>query len=170
MLHRSGEGGLPFADLIMRLRILVEGKTRNAHLRALETDYQNRISHFADIQVEEIRPPKKANSGRSDGLSAGERRIIEKLKGSPKILLDERGREWTSKEFAEWIGQQQLQGTREVVFVVGAPDGFSAAFRQQANLLLAVSRMTLTRDWARALLMEQIYRALTILRGYPYPR
>jgi len=84
--------------------------------------------------------------------------------------LDERGREWSSAEFAEWLGQQALRGTRELVFLIGGPEGFSAAFRKEADVLLALSRMTLTHDWARALLLEQIYRGFTILRGYPYPR
>jgi 23S rRNA (pseudouridine1915-N3)-methyltransferase len=57
-----------------------------------------------------------------------------------------------------------------LAFLVGGPEGFSSSFRRQADLLLALSPMTLTRDWARTLLLEQIYRGFTILRGYPYPR
>ncbi len=85
-------------------------------------------------------------------------------------MLDPRGREWTSEEFAQWLGQQALRGTRELVFVVGGPEGFSEAFRREADLLFSLSRMTLTRDRARTLLLEQIYRGLTILRGFPYAR
>lgn len=99
-----------------------------------------------------------------------ERDLLEKLRGCTKVFLDERGREWTSEEFAEWLGQETLRGTRELVFLVGGPDGFSAAFRKEADLLMALSRMTLTRDWARSLLLEQIYRGFTILRGFPYAR
>lgn len=154
----------------MRIRILAEGKTRDPHLKALGADYQNRISHFATLSVEEIRPARNATSARAGGLSASEERMIEKLKGSEKVLLDERGSEWSSGEFAAWLGKRELQGTREIIFLIGGPEGFSAAFREQTKLVLAVSRMTLTRDWARTLLLEQIYRAFTILRGYPYPR
>ncbi len=96
--------------------------------------------------------------------------MLGKLSGSCKVLLDPRGREWTSGEFAEWLGQQAVRGTRELAFLVGGPDGFSAAFRERADLLLSLSRLTLTRDWARTLLLEQIYRGFTILRGYPYSR
>ena len=63
-----------------------------------------------------------------------------------------------------------MHGTREVAFLVGGPDGLSAAFRERADLLLSLSRLTLTSDWARTLLLEQIYRGFTILRGFPYPR
>lgn len=154
----------------MRIRILWEGKTKDAHLRALQDNLAERIMHFTGLSVEEIPAPRGVAQGRKAGLSTPERTLLEKLGGSTKVLLDERGREWTSEEFAEWLGQQALRGTRELVFLVGGPDGFSAAFRKEADVLLALSRMTLTHDWARTLILEQIYRGFTILRGYPYPR
>ncbi len=154
----------------MRIRVICEGKTKDANLRAVQADFRSRIAHFSEIVVEEIPPAKTTGNGKAKELSAPERHLLEKLRGSYKVFLDGRGREWTSEEFAEWMGEQALRGTREVAFVIGGPDGFSEAFRKQANLLLALSRMTLTRDWARALLLEQIYRGFTILRGYPYPR
>jgi 23S rRNA (pseudouridine1915-N3)-methyltransferase len=154
----------------MRIRILWEGKTKDAHLRALQDNLAERIMHFTSLSVEEIPAPRGTGRARKGELSPTERTLLEKLGGSTKVLLDERGREWTSEEFAEWLGQQALRGTRELVFLVGGPDGFSAAFRKEADVLLALSRMTLTHDWARTLLLEQIYRGFTILRGYPYPR
>jgi 23S rRNA (pseudouridine1915-N3)-methyltransferase len=154
----------------MRIRILWEGKTKEAHLRALQTDLAGRIEHFTRLILEELPPARRASEVRKTGLSSNERSLLEKLRGSTKVFLDERGREWTSEEFAEWLGQQALRGTRELAFLVGGPDGFSAAFRKEADVLLALSRMTLNHDWARALLLEQIYRGFTILRGYPYPR
>jgi 23S rRNA (pseudouridine1915-N3)-methyltransferase len=153
----------------MRLRVIWEGKTKDAHLRALQADYSARIARFNEIAVEEMSSQRRPKApGRK--LSPPEQRWIEKLKGSSKVVLDARGREWTSEEFAEWLGQQAVRGTREVAFLVGGPDGFSAAFREQADLLLSLSRLTLTSDWARTLLLEQIYRGFTILRGFPYPR
>ena len=158
----------------MRIRLIGEGKTKSPQLRALEADYKARIERFTDVLVEET-PPDRAATGSSQGrnrekVSPAERRLIEKVRGSYKVLLDAGGREWTSEEFARWLGGQALRGTRELAFLVGGPQGFSAAFKKQADLLLALSRMTLTRDWARTLLLEQIYRGFTILRGYPYPR
>lgn len=154
----------------MRIRIIWEGKTKDPHLRALQADLASRIGHFSELVVEEIRPVRRRDSGKETKLSAAEQRLVEKLRGSTKVFLDDRGREWTSEEFAEWLGRQALRGTRELAFLVGGPEGFSAAFRRQADLLLALSRMTLTHDWARALLLEQVYRGFTILRGFPYPR
>jgi len=154
----------------MRIRIICEGKTKDAHLRSLQADYRERIAHFNDVTVQELAPARSSGGGDGNKLSAAERLLLEKLSGSCKVFLDARGREWTSEEFAEWLGQQAVRGTRELAFLVGGPDGFSAAFRERADLLLSLSRMTLTSDWARTLLLEQIYRGFTILRGYPYSR
>jgi 23S rRNA (pseudouridine1915-N3)-methyltransferase len=154
----------------MRIRILWEGKTKDAHLRALQQNFVGRINHFTGLVLEELPPLRGAGKNRKPGLTAAERAVLEKLHGATKVLLDERGRERTSEEFAEWLGQEALRGTRELAFLIGGAEGFSAAFRQEADVLLALSRMTLTRDWARTLLLEQIYRGFTVLRGFPYPR
>ena len=160
----------------MRIRLIWEGKTKNAELRALEADYRSRIEHFTELVVEEVgarRPATKRGSrpGRpGDNLSPAERRLLERVDGSYKVCLDAGGREWTSEQFAEWLGRQAVAGTRELAFLVGGAEGFSSVFVRQADLVLALSRMTLAHDWARVLLLEQIYRAFTILRGYPYPR
>jgi 23S rRNA (pseudouridine1915-N3)-methyltransferase len=154
----------------MRIRIIWEGRTKDAHLRALQADYRERIAHFSDIRVEEVAAVRRSSDRDGKKVSPAERRLLEKLRGCSKVFLDPRGRECTSEEFAEWLGQQAVRGTRELAFLVGGPEGFSAAFREQADLLLALSRLTLTRDWARTLLLEQIYRGFTILRGYPYSR
>lgn len=161
----------------MRIRVIWEGKTKDTNLRAMQADYQKRIAHFADIAVEEIAAAPQRISHRAggrrgggDGLSPAERRLLEKVGGGYKVFLDCRGHQWTSQEFAEWLGRQTVGGARDLAFLVGGPEGFSNAFRQEADLLLSLSSMTLTRDWARTLLLEQIYRAFTILRGYPYSR
>ena len=154
----------------MRIRLIVEGKTRDSNLRALAADYAERIERFSELRVEELAVPRGSSSADRSKVSAAEKRLLAKLEGSTKVILDPRGREWASGEFAEWMGQQALRGTREVAFLVGGPEGFSEAFRKEADLLLALSRMTLTSDWARVLLLEQIYRSFTILRGYPYSR
>ena len=154
----------------MRLRILAAGRTKDLHLRAIQQDLAGRIEHFTPLSVEELPAVRGASHSRTGGLTTAERALLDKLRGARKVLLDERGREQTSQKFAEWLGQEAVRGSRELVFLIGGPDGFSAAFREEADVLLALSRMTLTRDWARTILLEQIYRAFTILRGYPYAR
>lgn len=152
----------------MRIRVIWEGKTKDARLRALQAELSGRIAHFSDFAVEELAPARRKNGSRADEMSAGERRLLDKLKGASRVVLDERGREWTSREFADWLGRQAVGGTRPLAFLVGGRKGFSRPLRAQADLLLSLSRMTLTRDWARTLLLEQIYRGFTLLRGYPY--
>lgn len=154
----------------MRIHILWEGKTKDASLRALEAELIGRIEHFTGLVIDEINPAQRSSAPRKGRLAAAERALLKRIQGATKVVLDPRGREWSSEEFAEWLGHQALRGTREVAFLVGGREGFSEAFRQQADILLALSRMTFTHDWARALLLEQIYRAFTILRGYPYSR
>ena len=154
----------------MRIRVLWEGKTKDPHLRAIQQDLAGRIEHFTALRLEELPARRGASHVRKAGLTSAERALLEKLRGATKVLLDERGRERTSQEFADWLGREALRGSRELAFLIGGPEGFSAAFRAEADVLLALSRMTLTRDWARTLLLEQIYRGFTILRGYPYPR
>jgi 23S rRNA (pseudouridine1915-N3)-methyltransferase len=157
-------------DFLMRIRILFEGKTKDAHLRAIQEDLAGRIEHFIGLSLEELPAQRGTSQARKAGLTSAERALLEKLRGARKVLLDERGRERTSQEFAEWLGQEALRGSRELAFLIGGPEGFSSAFRQEADVLMALSCMTLTRDWARTLLLEQIYRGFTILRGFPYPR
>ncbi len=162
----------------MRIRVIAEGKTKDAYLRGLQADYEKRIAHFTELAVEEIatarRSGSRAAAGRERGaessLSPAERRLLERLRGAYKVFLDSRGRQWTSEEFAEWLGQRAVRGARELAFLVGGTEGFSNVFRKEADLLLSLSTLTLTRDWARTLLLEQIYRAFTVLRGYPYAR
>jgi 23S rRNA (pseudouridine1915-N3)-methyltransferase len=154
----------------MRIRILIEGKNKNSHLRAIQEDLAGRIEHFTPLIMEELPALRGANKARKAGLTSAERALLDRLRGVTKVLLDQRGRERTSQEFAAWLGQEALRGSQELAFLIGGPDGFSAAFTDEADMLLALSRMTLTRDWARTLLLEQIYRGFTILRGYPYSR
>lgn len=155
----------------MRIRLIWEGRTKDEHLRALQTDYETRIAHFTELKVEELPASRFSRAaGNVEKLSTPERKLLQKAAGSLKVVLDERGRQWTSREFAEWMNQCAVRGTREIVFLAGGPEGFSATFREEADVLLALSRMTLTRDWARTLLLEQIYRSFTFQRGYPYPR
>jgi 23S rRNA (pseudouridine1915-N3)-methyltransferase len=84
------------------------------------------------------------------------------------VLLDSRGKQFSSEEFAGWLGKQRDHGQQAVVFAIGPPDGWSEEARKKANLLLSLGPMTLPHELARVVLSEQIYRAFTILSGHPY--
>jgi 23S rRNA (pseudouridine1915-N3)-methyltransferase len=84
------------------------------------------------------------------------------------ILLDSRGQQFTSEEFATHLGRLRDEGVQRLVLAIGPADGWSPAARQRANLLLSLGRITLPHQLARVVLAEQVYRALTILAGHPY--
>jgi 23S rRNA (pseudouridine1915-N3)-methyltransferase len=86
------------------------------------------------------------------------------------VLLDSRGRQFSSEQFAGWIGEQRDQGRQQIVFAIGSADGWSDATRKRAGMLLSLGPMTLPHELARVVLCEQVYRAFTILTGHPYHR
>jgi 23S rRNA (pseudouridine1915-N3)-methyltransferase len=96
--------------------------------------------------------------------------LLARSAGSYRIVLDPSGRPWSSEELAAFLRRMRDGGQRSVTFCVGDAEGFSAQFRKEAGLLLALSPMTLPHELARVVLLEQIYRAFTMLAGHPYPR
>lgn len=96
---------------------------------------------------------------------------LQRLRGRTQpflVLLDSRGKQFTSEQFAEWLGRQRDQGQQSMIFAIGPADGWSEEARKRANLLLSLGPMTLPHELARVVLSEQIYRAFTILSGHPY--
>jgi len=152
----------------MRFRIIWTGKTRDVRLRALIDDYAERLSHFVRCEVVELR-----ELGRSDktGIDKETRRISDALRsGSVTVLLDPDGVEWTSQQLAAQVQGWEGNGTKEVAFVVGGPNGVTDEFKSRAGKRWSLSRLTLTHEMARVLLFEQLYRAYTIIHGLPYQK
>lgn len=146
----------------MRLRVLLLGKTRNPHVRALLDDYRRRIAHFSPIDIVEWKT--------TDG---GPRAIAEargKDASAPVVLLDAAGKAFTSEEFARWLNKQMASGRRQLIFLLGGAEGFAEETRRQADFLLSLSKMTLPHELARVVLLEQLYRAFALLHQHPYPR
>jgi 23S rRNA (pseudouridine1915-N3)-methyltransferase len=151
----------------MKLHFVWVGKTRDRHCAALMADYLDRIKRFAGCEVSEL---KEQSGGDEQRIIAAE---SVKLLGAVEkddfvVLLDERGRELTSPELAEFISAKQQAGVKRLAFVIGGFAGVSEAVRQRANYQLSLSRMTLTHELARVILTEQIYRGFTLLAGLPY--
>jgi len=143
----------------MKLRLLMLGKTRREEARALLDDYTARIRHYADVEVTELR----------DAGPAALRKL--KLDSSATIvLLDAAGKQFTSQQFAKWLGDLRDRGTRELVFLCGDAEGFPAGLRAAAKQKLSLSTLTMPHEFARVVLAEQIYRAFAILAGHPYPK
>lgn len=152
----------------MRIRIIWTGKTRDARLRALIEDYAERLSHFARCEVTELR-----ELGRTDktGIDKETKRISDALRpGSITVLLDPDGTEWTSQQLAAQVQKWEGNGIKEVAFVVGGPSGLAEDLKTRADKRWSLSRLTLTHEMARVLLLEQLYRAYTIVHGLPYQK
>ena len=135
----------------MKIFLYFIGKPRDQHANAMSEEYVKRSSRFAKCEMREIRP------GRFDPW--------EKHPAAMKVLLDPAGHMVDSAGFTRWFDQ-----ARDIVLIVGGADGLPAPWKPRADLLLALSPMTMPHELARAVLAEQIYRALTTLKGHPYPR
>ena len=152
----------------MRLRIIWIGKTRDARLRALIDDYAERLGHFARCEITELR-----ELGRTDkaGIDKETKRISDGLRsGSLTVLLDPDGVEWTSQQLAAQVRSWEGSGIKEVAFVIGGPNGVADDFKACVDKRWSLSRLTLTHEMARVLLVEQLYRAYTIIHGLPYQK
>jgi 23S rRNA (pseudouridine1915-N3)-methyltransferase len=152
----------------MRLRIIWIGKTRDARMRALIDDYAERLGHFARCEVTELR-----ELGRTDkaGIDKETKRISDGLRsGSVTVLLDPDGVEWTSQQLAAQVQGWEGSGIKEVAFVIGGPNGVADDFKARVDKRWSLSRLTLTHEMARVLLLEQLYRAYTIIHGLPYQK
>jgi 23S rRNA (pseudouridine1915-N3)-methyltransferase len=143
----------------MKIRLIMLGKTRREEARMLVEDYAGRIKHYAEIEILELRDAGPA--------------ALRKLKIDPAavvVLLDAAGKQFTSQQFASWLGELRDRGTREVVFLCGDADGFPDDLRARARHRISLSTLTMPHEFARVLLAEQIYRAFAILAGHPYPK
>lgn len=143
----------------MKIRLILMGRTRRAETRALVDDYLGRIRHYAEIEITELR----------EGSDAALRKLkIEP--GATTVLLDAAGKQFTSQEFARWLGELRDRGTRELVFLCGGAEGFPETLRREARQKLSLSTLTMPHEFARVVLAEQIYRGFAILAGHPYPK
>jgi 23S rRNA (pseudouridine1915-N3)-methyltransferase len=153
----------------MRLRVIWTGKTRDARLRALIDDYLKRLSHFARCEISEFRESAAAEG--KTGIDKDSKRISDGLReGAINVLLDPAGTPWSSEQLAKVIQSWQDGGTKEVAFIVGGPNGVSAELSARANKRWSLSRLTLTHEMSRVVLLEQLYRAYTIIHGLPYQK
>lgn len=152
----------------MKITLLVVGKTTDARLEVLIREYQDRLRHYVPFELAVIPELKNAKSLSFEQQKQAEGELILKAVGkSQVVLLDEHGREYRSIEFADYLQKQMLSG-QDVTFVVGGPYGFSPAVYERANGKISLSKMTFSHQMIRLLFVEQIYRAMTILRNEPY--
>jgi 23S rRNA (pseudouridine1915-N3)-methyltransferase len=156
----------------MQIKILWVGKTKNAAIKSLWTEYLERLRHLVSCEIVEIRDLSKVRGLRGARLRSAEEAVLEEAltaKGRV-VVLDAKGREFSSEEFARWFQTEQNRGVSAVDFVIGGAEGIGDALLKRAHLTFSLGRLTWTHEMVRALLLEQLYRAFCILRNIPYHR
>ncbi len=154
----------------MRIILLVVGKTTEKIFAEGLKEYAKRIGHYADFRIETIPELKNTRNMGEDMQKEEEGKLIMKSlqTGDDVILLDERGKEMRSVEFATWLQTRFNRTPRRIVFLIGGPYGFSPQVREKANAAISLSRMTFSHQMVRTIFAEQLYRAFTILHNQPY--
>ena len=153
----------------MKITLLVVGKTTSVQIASLIQEYLKRLTHYIPFVLQVIPELKntKALTPEQQKLAEGELILRAINSSTDLVLLDEHGKEFRSVEFADYV-QKRMSSGRDVVFVVGGPYGFSEAVYQRANGKISLSKMTFSHQMVRLFFVEQLYRAMTILRGEPY--
>ncbi|MEJ7624910.1 MAG: 23S rRNA (pseudouridine(1915)-N(3))-methyltransferase RlmH [Pyrinomonadaceae bacterium] len=150
----------------MRFRFIWVGKTRNKHYLAVQEDYLTRLQHFVKCETVEVRDARERDPRETEG-----NRILEKVNHSSfACLLEVTGRQLSSHDLAREIEKWQAAGPKEIAWIIGGVDGVSDRVAERADYRLSLSLLTFTHEMARVVLLEQLYRAHTILRGYPYQK
>jgi 23S rRNA (pseudouridine1915-N3)-methyltransferase len=154
----------------MKIRLLVTGKTEEEYLRTGIKDYEKRIRRYVPFEITEMAALKSISKLPLAEQKAREGEMILKQiqPGEIIVLLDEHGKEMTSASFATFLNQRFISGNKTMVFIVGGPYGFDEPVRKSAHHILSLSKMTFSHQMVRLFFTEQLYRALTILRGESY--
>lgn len=154
----------------MKITLLCVGKTDNKNLEALIDEYVFRLKKFVGFEIEIINTPR--NFGKLQALelkkAEGELILARVKKGGHLILLDEKGKQFTSAAFANQVQKYMNAGHQQIYFAIGGAFGFSEAVYAKAQGKIALSEMTTTHQLIRLMFTEQLYRAFTILNNHPY--
>jgi len=139
----------------MKLRAVWVGKTKNTHIAKLCDDYAARIRHFLPLEIADVK----------------EEKLLSVLDASDRVvILDPKGKSWTSEQLAKFVQQHMTSDPRRLTFVIGDYAGLHAEIKKRADVQWSLSSLTFTHELARVLLLEQLYRALSIIHNFPYSR
>lgn len=154
----------------MKIKIIAIGKTHKDFLVKGEDEYLNRLKHYVSVESIVIPDIKQTKNKSVDQIKTEEGKLIlGKIKnGGIIVLLDEKGKQYRSKEFASWVQDRMNRGPKHITFVIGGPYGFSKEVYQKAQEKISLSKMTFSHQMIRMLFLEQLYRSFTILRNEPY--
>ena len=154
----------------MKITLLLVGKTVNKDFVKLIDEYAGRVKHYIGFEIVTIPELKNTKSLSAEQQKQAEGELILKqLQGGDHVvLLDEHGKEFRSIEFADWMTRKMNTVSKRLVFIVGGPYGFSPSVYNAANEKISLSKMTFSHQMIRLIFVEQVYRAMTIIKGEPY--
>ena len=154
----------------MNIKLIAVGKTDNPALQQLINTYEKRLSYYINFELQLLPDIKnsKSLSEEQQKIKEGELILSYVEPSHHLILLDERGKEYTSIAFADELQKKMNTSIKQLTFVIGGPYGFSQAVYQRANSKLSLSKLTFSHQMIRLFFVEQLYRAFTILRNEPY--
>ena len=154
----------------MNIKLIAVGKTDNPALEQLISTYEKRLSYYINFELQLLPDIKnsKSLSEEQQKIKEGELILSYVEPSHHLILLDERGKEYTSIAFADELQKKMNTGIKQLTFVIGGPYGFSQAVYQRSNSKLSLSKLTFSHQMIRLFFVEQLYRAFTILRNEPY--
>lgn len=154
----------------MNIVLLTVGKTEASYWKEAQAEYQRRLQHYVPFELQVLPDIKNTKNLTKTEQKNQEGVLIRKAlqAGDWCVLLDEQGKEYTSMEFAAYLEKKIQIVSRRLVFVIGGPYGFSDEVYQIASERLSLSKMTFSHQMIRPIFVEQLYRAMTILRGEPY--
>jgi len=154
----------------MKIKLLAIGKTDDKNLQTLIETYQNRLKHYINFELEIISDIKNVkNLSEVQQKEKEGELILSKLAATDVlILLDEKGKEYRSMDFSEFLQKKMNSGIKQLVLVIGGPYGFSESVYKKAKGKISLSKMTFSHQMIRLFVVEQLYRAFTILKNEPY--
>jgi 23S rRNA (pseudouridine1915-N3)-methyltransferase len=153
----------------MKLRVVWIGKTRSKELSSLIDDFRQRLRRFAALDITEVRDPKAGDDARQ--LAAEEERLLAALDSNDRVVvLDAAGQVWTSQQLAQFVGRHLGSDPRRLTFVIGGYGGMGDKVKARAEVRWSLSPLTFTHEMTRVLIVEQLYRAMCILKNHPYSK
>jgi len=154
----------------MRITLIAIGKTEQAYLKDGLGIFLGRLKHYVQFEIKEVVLPRKLSSLSAEQVKQAETQILASIieKASCVVLLDEKGDQYSSLEFAGFLQKRMNTGAKELVFVIGGAWGFSDEIYKNAHFKVSLSKMTFSHQMVRLFFLEQLYRAFTILKGENY--
>lgn len=154
----------------MNVQLIVVGKTDSKQVASIVDEYKARLGHYVRFDIAVVPDLKSTKSLSEEQQKRAEGEAIMRLLNTSDyvVLMDERGEQYSSEEFAAWMEKRMASGCKRLCFIIGGPYGFSPEVYGRADGKISLSRMTFSHQIVRAIFAEQLYRAFTILRGEPY--